>query len=69
MKCVAWFFQRLDHFISLPPRFFILDSGLCILGTSMGSISFVESFVVKTFHEDLGMISNLPIFTNLQKFL
>ncbi len=32
----------------------------------MGSTSFVESFVTKVLHEDLGTISSLPMFINLQ---
>jgi hypothetical protein len=64
MKCVAWSPQKLDHFISLPSSFLILDLGLCILGALMRCRSFVESFVVKAFHEDLRMIFNIPMFTN-----
>jgi hypothetical protein len=30
------------------------------------SKSFVESFVAKVFHEDLGMICNVFMFANLQ---
>jgi hypothetical protein len=32
----------------------------------VGSRSFIESFVVLVFHEDLGTISNLPMLINLQ---
>jgi hypothetical protein len=32
----------------------------------LGSTSFVESLVVKAFHEDLGMISNFPMLANPQ---
>jgi hypothetical protein len=34
------------------------------LGAPMGFTSFVESFVVKALHEDLGMISSLLMLTN-----
>jgi len=44
--------------------FFTPNLGFCILGPLVGSKSFVESFVAKAFHEDLGMISSLPMFTN-----
>ncbi len=45
--------------------FFYSQLGVfCILGTLVGSKSFVESFVAKVLHEDLGMISSLPMFTN-----
>ncbi len=64
MKCVTWFSQGLDCYISLLLDFFTPNLGFCILGTLVGSKSFVESFVVKAFHEDLGMISSLPMFTN-----
>jgi hypothetical protein len=52
-KCVAWSPQRLDHYISLPLNFLILNLGFCILGALVGSTSFVESFVVEEVHEDL----------------
>jgi hypothetical protein len=32
----------------------------------MGFRSFIESFVVKVFHEDVGMVSNLPMLINPQ---
>jgi hypothetical protein len=63
-KCVPWSFKGLDHFISLHLGFFILNSSFCIFGASMGSTSFVESFVVKGFHEDLGTISSLFMLPN-----
>ncbi len=63
-QCVVWFPQRLNHSISLPLNFLTLDLGFHILGTQMGSTSFVESFVVKTLHEDLGMISSLPMLVD-----
>jgi len=59
MKCVVWYPQGLDHFISLPLSFFTLDLGFCILDALMGSRSFVESFVVKVFHEYFGTIFSL----------
>jgi len=65
-KCVTWFPQGLDHFISLPFGFLILDLGFRILGALVGSTSFVESFVVKVFHEDLGIIFNLSMLADLQ---
>jgi hypothetical protein len=58
MKCVAWFLQRFDHFISLPFGFLIFDSCFHTLGALMGSTSFVESFVVEALHKDLRMIFN-----------
>jgi hypothetical protein len=58
--------QRLDHSISLPSSFFILNLSFHILGTLVGSKSFIELFVAKVLHEDLGMISNLPMFTNFK---
>ncbi len=64
LKCVAWFPQRLDHSISLPPNFLIPNLNFHILGTLVGSKSFVELFVTKALHEDLGMISSLPMLTN-----
>jgi hypothetical protein len=39
--------------------------GFLYLGTLMGSESFIESFVVEDFHEDLEMICNLPMLANL----
>jgi hypothetical protein len=60
------FSHRLYHFISLPPNFLISNLGFHILGALLGSRSFVKSFVAKAFHEDLGTISNLPMFVDLQ---
>ncbi len=40
--------------------------GFYILGTSIGSRSFVESFVAKVFHENLGTTSNLPMLVDPQ---
>jgi hypothetical protein len=56
VKCVFWFSQGLDHFISLPPGFLTPNLGFCILDASMGSKSFVKSFVSKALRENLGMI-------------
>jgi hypothetical protein len=64
MKCVVWSPQGLDHFISLVLGFVTLDLTFCILGTLMGSKSFVELFVVEVLHEDLGMISSFPMLIN-----
>jgi hypothetical protein len=64
-KCVAWSCQGLDHFISLPLSFLTLDLS-CILGALVGSTSFVELFVAKALHEDLGMIFSFLMFINLQ---
>jgi hypothetical protein len=66
VKCVDWFQQKLDHFISLHHGFLIFDLGFHILGAPFGSKSFIESFVTKTLHEDLGMIFSLPMLVNLQ---
>ncbi len=65
-RSVVWSPQGLDHFISCPFGFFILNSGFHILGALVGSKSFVESFITKNFHEDLEMISSLLMVTNLQ---
>jgi len=56
--------QRLDHSISLPSGFFIFNLSFHILGTLVGSKSFIELFVAKVLHEDLGMISNFLMLTN-----
>jgi hypothetical protein len=40
--------------------------GFCILGTSVGSRSLIESFMSKAFHEDLRMIFSLLMLANLQ---
>jgi hypothetical protein len=66
MKCVAWPPHGLDHSISLPLGFLIPDPCFHILGAPMGSKPFVESFVAKALHEDLGTISSLPMLANLQ---
>jgi hypothetical protein len=66
VKCVTWFPQGLDHFISLPLGFLIPDFGFCILGALVGSTSFIESLVVEVFHEDLGTIFNLPMLAYFQ---
>ncbi len=55
-KCVACGWTILYHFLL---TFFIHDLGFCILGTSVGSTSFVELFVVETLHENLGTIFTL----------
>ncbi len=62
----VWFSQRLYHFISLPLSFLVLNLGFHILGAPMGSRSFIKSFVVKVLYEDLGTISNLPLFAYFQ---
>jgi hypothetical protein len=56
----------LDHFISLPLSFLTPDLGFHILGAPMGSISFVQLFVGKVLHENLGKIFNLLMFANPQ---
>jgi hypothetical protein len=66
MKYVVWSSQGLDHSISLPSNFLTPNFGFCILGTPMGSRSFVESFVVKALHEDLEMTSNFFTFVDPQ---
>jgi hypothetical protein len=63
-KCVAYSPQGLDHFISLLLDFLIPNLGFHILGTSVGSTSFVELFVTKVLHEDLRTISNLPMLVD-----
>jgi hypothetical protein len=65
-KCVIWSPHGLDHSISLRPGFFILDFDFRILGGLVGFRSFIESFVIKALHEDLGMIFCLPMLANLQ---
>jgi hypothetical protein len=62
-KCVAWFPKGLDCYISLPFGVFTPNWSFHILSTLVGS--FVESFVATIFHEDLGTISNLPMFTHI----
>jgi hypothetical protein len=61
-KYVTWFLQSLDHSISLPLGFLTSNLNFHILCTLVGSPSFVELFVTKTLHEDLGMRSNLLMF-------
>jgi hypothetical protein len=61
-----WFSQGLYHSISLPPSFLVLNLGFHILGAPMGSRSFIKSFVVEVLYEDLGTISNLPMFAYFQ---
>jgi len=63
-KCVAWSPHGLNYFISFPFNFFTSNLGFHILGAPVGSKSFVELFVVKAFHEDLGMISSFLMFVN-----
>jgi hypothetical protein len=59
VKCVAWFPQGLDHFISLPFSFLTPDLSFHILGALVISRSILELFMVEVFHEDLGMIFSL----------
>jgi len=61
-KCVVWSPKGLDNSISFLSNFLTLDSSFHILGAPIRSISFVESFVVESFHENFGMISRLPMF-------
>jgi hypothetical protein len=61
MKCVPWSTQGLNHFISLLFGFLTLDLSFHILGALVGSISFIELFVIKVFHEDFRTIHNLPM--------
>jgi len=56
----------LDHFISLPFNFLIRNLGFRILGAVVGSASILQSSVVKELHEDLWMLFNFPMITNLQ---
>jgi hypothetical protein len=56
----------LDHFISLPLGFLIPDLGFHILVALVGFTSFIESFVIESFHEDLGTIFSFPILVNLE---
>jgi hypothetical protein len=64
-KCVAWSPKMLDHFISFLPGFLIPNLHFHILGTSIGSSSFVESFAIEAFHENLGTIFSLLMFADL----
>ncbi len=64
MKFVVWFPQGLDHFISFSPGFLIPNSGFCILDALVGSKSFIELFVGRALHEDLGTIFSLFVFAN-----
>jgi hypothetical protein len=63
-KCVAWFPHAINHFILVPFGFLTLDLGFRILGALMGFRSFIESFMVEAFHEDLRTISILPMLAN-----
>jgi hypothetical protein len=65
VKCVAWFPQGLDHFISFPLGFLTPDLDFHILGAPMRSISFIESFVVEAFHEDFWTISSLHMLKDI----
>jgi hypothetical protein len=65
LRCVVWSPQGLNHSISFPLGFLILDLGFCILGALVESTSFVESFI-EAFREDLGTIFNLLMLANLQ---
>jgi hypothetical protein len=69
MKCVAWFPQGLHLFISLLLGFFTPDIGLCVLSAFMGFMLFVESFVTKALHEDVNIITNIPMLINPQCFV
>jgi hypothetical protein len=53
--------QGLDHSLSFLLNFFILNVGFYILGASVGSILFIDSFVVEDFHEDLATIFSLSM--------
>jgi hypothetical protein len=66
MKCVAWSPQGLDLSISPPLGFLELDTNLCILSALLGSMPFMESFVVKAFQKDFNNIINLPMFIDPQ---
>ncbi len=46
--------------------FFTPNSNFCILGASVGSISFFELFVFEVFHEDFQMIFSFPMLVDLQ---
>jgi hypothetical protein len=59
-KCVAWFPHVINHFILVPFGFFTLDLGFRILGALMRFRSFIESFMVEAFHEDLRTIFYYP---------
>jgi hypothetical protein len=52
MKCVTWFPHGLNLSISLPPSFFTHNISFHILGALMGSIPFVEFFVIEAFQQD-----------------
>jgi hypothetical protein len=52
--------------MSLPFGFLTFDSSFYILGTLVVSKSFIEAFVTKVFHEDLGTIFSLLMVANLQ---
>ncbi len=68
MKCVVWSPQGLDHFISPPFGFLTFNSNFHILGALVGSISFVELFVVEVFHEDLEQYQSTYACRSLSKF-
>jgi hypothetical protein len=52
--------------MSFSPSFFTPNLGFCILGTLVGSKSFIEAIVTKVLHEDLGTIFSLLMVANLQ---
>jgi hypothetical protein len=64
MKFVVWFPRGLDHFIKLLIGFFIPDLSFHILGALVRSKSFIELFMAKVLHENLGMISSLPMLVD-----
>jgi hypothetical protein len=66
MKCVAWSPQGLDQSISIPLHFFTPKFNFPIFDVPMGSLSFMESFVLKSFQKDFNMISNLLMLADLQ---
>jgi hypothetical protein len=52
--------------MSLPFGFLTPNSGFCILSAPMGFKSFIESFMIKDLHENLGTISSLLMLATLQ---
>jgi hypothetical protein len=48
---------------------YLFHTNFHILGATLNSLPFVESFVTKAFQEDLNTVTNLPMLTNLHATL
>jgi hypothetical protein len=63
MKYVVWSFQGLDLLYHFLLFFKIPNSYFCVLCALVGSTFFVELFMTKVLHENLGTMSNLLMLT------